>query len=202
MVVCGLYLEFFDENIKMVDLGNNHISNFGREGVASTKKYLSEAGVDYFGTPNGPRSATTIINGIKIAFVSYNEFSTQDNEQQSALDEISKVKKDSDVVVVMCHWGVEYILKPTNAQKELAHKFVEAGADLIIGGHPHVIESVEEYMGKKIYYSLGNFVFDQYGFKNCQDGLGVRVKIYKTSKQIDFEEIHFYMQSNGQTVEK
>lgn len=192
----------FDENIRMVDLGNNHISNFGREGVASTKAYLSEAGVGYFGTPDGPKSAISIINEIRIAFVSYNEFSMQDNEQQATLDAIKKAKKDSDAVVVLCHWGAEYKLISSSNVQKLARQFVDAGADLIIGGHPHVIQQMEEYNGKRIYYSLGNFVFDQYGFKNCQDGLGVQVKIYKTSKRIDFKEINFYMQPNGQTIEK
>lgn len=194
----------FQENIRLVDLGNNHISNFGREGVASTKKYLSEAGVDYFGVSNAERSIIKNINGVKIAFVSYNEFASNDidSEQKSAIEEIGRLRQKADILVVFAHWGAEYKLVSSSNVQKLAHQFVDAGADLIIGGHPHVIQQMEEYKGKRIYYSLGNFVFDQYGFKNCQDGLGVEVKIDKKTKGLEFKEINFYLQPNGQTIIK
>ncbi len=194
----------FNENIRLINLGNNHILNFGREGVASTKKYLSQAKVDYFGAPDGPRSALAEINGVKVVFVSYNEFASNnvELEQKSAIEEINKVRLGADIVVVFAHWGAEYKLISSVYVQKLAHQFVDAGADLIIGGHPHVIQQMEEYKGKRIYYSLGNFVFDQYGFKNCQDGLGVEVKIDKKTKSLEFKEINFYLQPNGQTVLK
>ena len=81
----------------------------------------------------------------------------------------------------------------------LAHQFVDAGADLVVGSHPHVIEPSEVYNGKMIYYSLGNFIFDQYFSQNVRNGLGVEVKIDKVAKQMDFYEKHFYLDSNGLT---
>jgi len=210
----------FEENIRMVDLGNNHILNFGHEGLSQTKKYLDQAKVDYFGVPDGARSAIEDVNGLKIAFVSYNEFyGKQELEKKASIDEIKKIKLESDVVVVFCHWGVEYAKNPTEPQKELAHQFIDSGADLVVGSHSHVIGLTEEYpdcqkaiedprqldcrdSGKRIYYSLGNFVFDQYGFKNCQDGLGVEVKIDKATKEFSFKEVNFYMQPGGQTILK
>ena len=78
--------------------------------------------------------------------------------------------------------------------------FIDAGADLIIGSHPHVIEPAEVYNGKRIYYSLGNFIFDQYFNENVRNGLGVMVRIDKQTKQLEFLEKHFYLAGNGQTL--
>ena len=195
----------FKENIKMVDLGNNHILNFGQTGLTATKKYLTEAGVGYFGdSSSDSKSTSTVINGIKVAFVGYNQFSglTDGKEEQATIDEIKKVRGTSDIVVVFSHWGVEYDSAPTSAMKALAHQFIDAGADVVVGSHSHVIGQVEAYKGKRIYYSLGNFIFDQYFSEEVRNGLGVKVKIDGKTKQLDFSETHFYLDTNGQTVEK
>lgn len=196
----------YKENIKLVDLGNNHILNFGRNGLAKTKKYLDAAKVGYFGAPDYPKSTPEEINGVKITFVSYNEFSAVPEEVKATVEEIQNAKKYSDVIIVYCHWGVEYSAVPTYAMKSLAHQFIDAGADLVVGSHPHVIEgpegTPETYKDKRIYYSLGNFIFDQYFSEDVRNGLGVEVKIDKITKQLDFFEKHFYLDSNGQTVEK
>ncbi len=198
----------FKENIRLVNLGNNHILNFGQAGLESTKEYLNDAEVDYFGAPKGERSIIKNINGVRVAFVSYNEFfgNNVDDEQFSTINKIKNEKPKVDIVIVFCHWGVEYSLAPTDAIKSLAHQFVDSGADLIIGSHSHVIGPMEEYnglpaqAGKRIYYSLGNFVFDQYFNEDVRNGLGVTVKIDKSTKELKFDEIKFYLQKNGQTV--
>ena len=192
----------FSENIRLVDLGNNHIENFGNSGMLSTQNYLSNAGVDYFGAPGQNQSAIENVDGLKIGFVSYNQFSGDDAETEKTINEIKKIKPEVDLVFVFCHWGVEYQLAETENQKVLARQFIDAGADLVIGSHPHVIESSEEYNGKMIYYSLGNFIFDQYFSENVRNGLGVEVKIDKATKAVDFSEKHFYLQSGGQTILK
>jgi len=196
----------FTKNIRIVNLGNNHILNFKQSGVDSTKKYLSEAGVSYFGAPGGEKIIIRDINGLKVAFVSYNEFlgSDIDSEQDTVIREIGKAKSDAsvDIIVVFCHWGVEYKLTPTEAQRELAKKFIDAGADLVIGSHPHVTQPTEEYKGKRIYYSLGNFVFDQYFNEDVRNGLAVIVKVDKITKELKFEEHALYLQGNGQTIIK
>ncbi len=189
-----------DENIKIVNLGNNHILNFGQAGLDSTEKYLQSSNISYFGAPGGVRSLEHDISGVKVAFVSYNEFNgVYEIEKSSALNEIKKNIDNIDIVVVFCHWGVEYAKNSTEAQKELAHEFIDGGADLVIGSHPHVTQPSEEYNGKMIYYSLGNFIFDQYFNDDVRNGLGVVVKIDKTTKKLDFSEKHFYLESNGQT---
>jgi len=193
----------FNQNIRMVSLGNNHILNFGSEGLASTKKYLDAAGVEYFGAPGG-RSIVKEIGGVKIAFVSYNEFASSDikAEQKAAIWEIEKQELQADVVIVFCHWGAEYVKNPSKNIKDLAHQFIDAGADVVIGSHPHVIQDPEEYMSKRIYYSLGNFIFDQHFNEDVRQGMGVIVKINKNTKQLEFEEKSFYLADNGQTIEK
>ena len=189
----------YEKNIRLVSLGNNHILNFGKKGLAETQNYLDTAGVNYFGVPGGARSIVKEINGIKIAFVNYNEF-IQDarTDAVEALSEIKKLRKESDIVVVFCHWGAEYV-GPDLAMKNLAHNFIDSGADLVIGAHSHISWPVEIYKEKRIYYSLGNFIFDQYFQDNVRRGLGVVVKIDKQTKQMDFLELNFYLESTGQT---
>lgn len=194
----------FKQNIRLVDLGNNHILNFGQTGLAQTKNYLDQAHVGYFGAPDYPKSTSEEINGVKITFIGYNEFADLDPEINtlSTGEEIQKAKKFSDIIIVFSHWGVEYSQNPTDEMKNLAHQFIDAGADLVVGAHPHVIEPIEIYNGKRIYYSLGNFIFDQYFNEDVRNGLGVEVKINKKTNQLDFLEKYFYLDSNGQTVEK
>jgi len=198
----SLATTLFNQNIRIVNLGNNHISNFRQQGVLSTKNYLDKANIDYFGEPGGSRSISTQIQGIKITFISYNEFSAVTNETASVITEIEKAKGFSDIIIVYCHWGLEYKTTASKQQVEIAHKFIDAGADAIIGSHPHVIQNSEEYKGKKIYYSLGNFIFDQYFEENVRNGLGVKMFIDPKDKSLNFEELKFYLDSNGQTVLK
>jgi len=194
----------FENNIRIVDLGNNHILNFGYNGLSETEKYLDSNHVGYFNSPKGPKSVSTQINGIRITFVGYNEFSLlpEGVEKLAVINEIEKAKGFSDVIIVYCHWGAEYIQKPSEIQKKMAHEFIDNGADLVIGTHSHVIGENEIYKSRRIYYSLGNFVFDQYFNEDVRNGLGVEVKIDKQTKQMTFEEVKFYLNKNGQTILK
>jgi len=191
----------YSENIKLVDLGNNHILNFHTSGLKATENYLQEANVEFFG--GNDKSIIKNIEGLKIAFVSYNEFAESTNlEQSQTIAEIQKLKIESDLIIVFSHWGVEYTTEPTEEIKDLAHQFINAGADLIIGSHPHVVQSTEIYNNKKIYYSLGNFVFDQYFDENVRNGLGVILEIDLKTKALNFQDLNFYLQSGGQTILK
>jgi len=162
-------------NIKMVNLGNNHINNFGKEGISSTKKYLDEAGVDYFGGAAGDESVYRAkIAGIKVSFISYNEF--DGDSASKVVQKIDDEKSKGQMVFVYTHWGDEYILPPVRV-KNYAKMFAQAGADLVIGSHPHVILPSEKIGETIIYYSLGNFIFDQYWNKNVSTGLVLEVVI-------------------------
>ena len=188
-----------DAGVGMVNLGNNHILNFGEDGVAQTKKYLKAAGVGYFGAPTDMENRYWVrdVNGMRIAFVNYNQFIA--NGKEKALADIAEAKMKSEFVVLYTHWGKEYV-PALQSVKDLAHEFVDAGADLIIGSHPHVVQGHEVYHGKTIYYSLGNLVFDQYDSEETRNGLLVRATIDTATKNVALEEIPVELKSNGQTV--
>jgi poly-gamma-glutamate synthesis protein (capsule biosynthesis protein) len=188
----------FQENIKLVNIGNNHILNFGENGAEQTKKYLENAGIKYFGNVgHNERNIGVEVNEINIGFVNYNQFSQIDVQQ--TLKSIEETKKRSNLVFVYAHWGVEYERNASQKEKELAHQFVDAGADLVIGTHPHVVQEKEEYKGKMIYYSLGNFIFDQYFNPDATQGLAVEVGVSPKNFQMDFKDIKLTLQNNGQT---
>jgi hypothetical protein len=181
----------FDNNIKLVNLGNNHILNQGTKGIEQTKKYLDEAGVQYF----EPERAGSFQG---ISFVSYN-YAVSDSIE-AAIENIKSAKEQSDIVIACPHWGTEYkVGDPGQATRDLAHRFIDAGSDLVIGTHPHVVQNSEEYKGKKIYYSLGNFIFDQYFQKETMEGLGVEVTI-NPDHTMEFSELKFEMTKRGQTT--
>ncbi|HFC36337.1 MAG TPA: hypothetical protein ENJ49_01525, partial [Candidatus Moranbacteria bacterium] len=102
----------------------------------------------------------------------------------------------SDFIVVYSHWGREYKLVNSERQQKLAHQFIDAGADLIIGAHPHVVQPIEIYKNKAIFYSLGNFVFDQYFSDNVRSILGVGVLL--ENKKIKFTLIPLFKRKNGE----
>lgn len=196
----GLAKTLADLNIKLVDIGNNHILNFGAAGAEKTKKYLLAAGINYFGDTGATEKKYWVqeIEGKKLGFINYN-FSVK-GSAQAALEDIKLAKQEADLVVVCPHWGTEYKTgDPGPNVRNLAHQFVDAGADLIIGTHPHVVQTSEIYQGKKIYYSLGNFIFDQYFSKETQKGLAVKVKINPQDLKMDFEEVPLALIKSGQT---
>jgi poly-gamma-glutamate synthesis protein (capsule biosynthesis protein) len=96
---------------------------------------------------------------------------------------IADAKAQVDILVVSFHFGVEY--SPANTrQKQLAHAAIDAGADIVVGGHPHVMQRVETYNGKPIFYSLGNFIFDQYFSPYTLEGMVAEVSIDPKTKQL------------------
>jgi len=187
-----------DNNIKLVNLGNNHILNFEEDGLNQTEKYLTESGVGYFGAPEKTNLRYKIeeLNGMKIGFVGYNQF--ESGSVEKTLADIEAVKKHSDLVILYTHWGKEYETTILPSIRMLGQKFIDAGADLIIGSHPHVVEISEEYKGKKIYYSLGNFIFDQYFSPETTKGLAVQI-IVSPDKNFSFQEYDIALRNNGQT---
>ncbi len=160
---------------------NNHTFDFGAEALAESELAIHAAGITPFGNfqNNDPSSPEQNIRGQRIAFVGYNEFSHSNLDR--VLVAISSAKAQGDFVIVYPHWGVEYNLGTTSEQVVLGHQFVDAGADVIFGSHPHVVEPVEIYQGKPIFYSLGNFVFDQSFSQETSEGLAVDLSLSATS---------------------
>lgn len=154
----------YRHNIRIVNLGNNHIGNFGTGGVIATMHALDDAGVGYFGDPLASRMATPTIRGVRIALISYNEFAGGSTKRiaSTTIQQIRAARAEGRIPIVYTHWGVEYAPTAPAYIRDRAHAFVDAGAEIVIGSHPHVVEDNEVYQGKHIYYSLGNFIFDQY----------------------------------------
>jgi poly-gamma-glutamate synthesis protein (capsule biosynthesis protein) len=189
-------------NIRLVNLGNNHILNFGNDGAAETLVWLKAAGVDYFGDPLAPsedsRVARREVGGIPFSFVSWSDWTG--GKEEDVLRQISAERAMGRMVVVYTHWGDEYV--PPNARvRALAKRFVDAGAEIVIGSHPHVVLEKETYQGKEIYYSLGNFVFDQYFTEEVRTGLLVRV-IFDSEGVLSIEEIPTYLERDRRTCLK
>lgn len=163
----------FDHNIKIVNLGNNHILNFRADGLRETRQLLDGAGVSYFGGVAGNTSVLrSEFHGRRFSFVSFNEFGGENASSTIAL--IQKEKADGQTVIVYAHWGDEYMEAPPRVHEWTA-QFVSAGADAVIGSHPHVVQSGGRLNGKPYYFSLGNFIFDQYFNAEVRNGLAVEV---------------------------
>jgi|GEM_PF-392092 len=164
-------------NFKVLSLANNHTLNMYQKGLDETKQLLNAARIDWVGEPLAC-SERTVIKG-NLVFLAFNKTFTDCTDD--IILQIVKATKDSNpekFLIVSMHWGAEYQTKSSQVQKDLAHKIIDSGADLIVGGHPHVVEEAENYKGKMIFYSLGNFVFDQYFSQDVQEGLAVRLEIY------------------------
>jgi len=167
----------YRHNIRLVNLGNNHILNWGAAGEEATKTYLDNAGVAYFGDTKNNTVAYQDVEGVKLAFINYNEFAPEGWQQSASTtqSQIKEARRQGYMPVVYAHWGDEYKVVAPERLQTLAHQFVDAGAELVIGSHPHVVEQSEVYKSKYIYYSLGNFIFDQYFLPEVQRGLMVSI---------------------------
>jgi poly-gamma-glutamate synthesis protein (capsule biosynthesis protein) len=168
-----------DNNFSIVSLANNHTPNFGQQGLLDTFQYLDQAGIKYVGAGRNSAEANEIkyieSNGLKFAFLAYNDddvvppgYEAGAERAGTAFMQIDKMKiavaeakQNADFVIVSMHSGYEYQPEPNDSQIEFAHATIDTGADLVLGHHPHVIQTAEKYNGKWIFYSLGNFIFDQ-----------------------------------------
>lgn len=158
--------------VDIANLANNHMGNQELEGVAETTAALDRVGIKYTGV-KGPTYMT--VKDTKLAFLGYNEVDQQIGialaDSVLITQEIKEAKKQADVVIVQFHWGAEYQYQPTTNQKRLAHLAIDAGADLVMGNHPHWWQPTEIYKEKLITYSHGNFVFDQMWSQETREGL-------------------------------
>ncbi len=166
-----------DYGFTAVSLANNHTLDMGWANVDFTHETLNKAGIGYFGDELREGPEYTWFSKLpssdeQIAFIGIN---TTDHPMDTA--KISAAIKDAKAkaryIIVMMHWGVEYQRISRQQERDLAHSFIDQGVSAVIGAHPHVIEESEIYKGKPIFYSLGNFIFDQYFSEETQEGLSV-----------------------------
>jgi poly-gamma-glutamate synthesis protein (capsule biosynthesis protein) len=169
---------FLKKHFSAVSLANNHTGDFGPAGLVEQMRILDDAGIRSFGAgrtlADARRPLVLERQGFKVAVLGYNGFralttaATADRagsaplEEEQVLEDIRAARTRADAVVPFVHWGPENTPQPRPAQVRLARKMVEAGAAAVIGGHPHVTQTVEVMRGVPIIYSLGNFVFDYF----------------------------------------
>lgn len=187
-----------DEGIRIVNIGNNHIYDYGPEGIRQTHEHLSKGGIVFFGGPGEEyKHVRTSINGIPFIFLNFNEFSGDNASSTAAV--VAECRQEGAVCVVYAHWGEEYVPDPPARIVAAARLFAEAGADVVIGSHPHVVQKSERYKEAIIYYSLGNFVFDQYFSSSTARGLMVRMD-FEEGKAPEVFEYPVLMRPEGSTA--
>ncbi len=177
-----------DMGVDIVSLANNHAYDYGETALLDSLDILKEAGMPYVGAGRNLEEAAKpvyfIINDIKIAYLSATQIERLDNPDtkgatdnsagvfrcwnpEGLLEAVKAAKENSDFVVVYIHWGTENTEEPDPAQLDQAPKIVEAGADLIIGDHPHCLQPIQYVDGVPVVYSLGNFWFNSKQVDTC-----------------------------------
>lgn len=186
VVTDGLTYAGFD----VLSLANNHTGDFGHVALTDTLAILEEVGIVAVGAGETITEARRLqvveANGLRVGFLAYNEigpswFAATESRPGCALMDVEAMRADVaaarrqvDVVVVSCHWGVEYTPYPTAYQREVAQALAEAGAHLVLGHHPHVVQGLGYYPQALVAFSLGNFVFDQGLSEQTEEGLIMR----------------------------
>ncbi|REK77491.1 CapA family protein [Paenibacillus paeoniae] len=166
-----------DAGFDVLSLANNHALDQGLEGMHDTMKHLQEAGIGYMGVGNNDVEAFApyIVErkGFKVAYIGvsgvipFTHLKADRNtpgiaetyDTTRAVAAIASAKEEADLVIVMVHWGEDAADKPKNLHRNNAKEYIDAGADIVVGSHPHVLQGFEKYKGKWIAYSLGNFVY-------------------------------------------
>lgn len=189
-----------NSGFNVLNLSNNHILDQRKEGLISTVEKVKANGFEKIGADDlgGIKSLVKEVNGINIGFVSYTygangmeySLSVEDREnyiniidEEKIKNEIEYIKKKSDIVVMYIHWGTEYMINPSNQQVELGEKILEWGGDIILGSHPHVVQTSKYDEKKYIIYSMGNFLSNQRrensNLPDVEDGVIVEIVVEK-----------------------
>jgi len=182
----GLELAGFD----VLSLANNHSLNQGAAGLDYTIDYLKQKGLVTIGagkdftTAHKPAVITTedqtTFGFLAYSYASHNDITGGNNvvaglDLRKANKDIKDLEKKADIIIVSMHAGTEYTHQPNWQQKEFVRGVIDAGADLVIGHHPHWVQKVEQYQNGWIFYSLGNFVFDQEWSRETKEGVILKV---------------------------
>jgi len=194
----GTEIALKQSGFSILSLANNHTPNFGNKGLMDTMKYLDSEGIKHIGAGKDNQEANRPVfmevKGIKFAFLAYNDLDVVPASYEGGINHpgtafmrvekmteaVKEAKTKADYVIVSMHSGTEYVNNPNDSQIKFAHEAIDAGADIIIGHHPHVVQTVEQYKGKYIFYSLGNFIFDQPQSSDTKEGLTVKVNFSKS----------------------
>lgn len=183
----------------VVSFANNHAMDYGDEGMEDAVKAFEEVGLDYVGAGKEVERAKQIFyterKGMRVATLGFAKACMKPEERAGdkkpgclyadptvVIPLVREAKKNADLVIVHMHWGDEYFTNPTKEQKNMAKALAQAGADIVVGHHPHVLQPVEIYQNTVIFYSLGNFVFDQ-GWSRTREGALAQYKICEDGRR-------------------
>ena len=187
----GLISAGFD----ILSLANNHSFDYGKEALQDSLSRLIDANISPIGAGSESQAFSPTIKTVdktKFAFFAYADESPSSWKAKGesfgiasiSKENLERIKQDiklakdlADIVIVYFHWGEEYAKEPTSEQTDFAKAVIDAGADLVVGSHPHVVQKSEIYNGHQIFYSLGNFVFDQGFSKETLEGEILEVTI-------------------------
>lgn len=156
-------------SVEAVNTANNHSHDYGEQSFQDTMDALDAEGIIHFGYDE---TAVMDIKGVKVGLVGIYELNDHLEREQQLKDNIAKVKEDgAELIIVIFHWGNEKETVPDSNQTTLGHLAIDLGADLVCGHHPHVLQGIEEYKGKNIVYSLGNFCFGGNSYPSDMDSM-------------------------------
>lgn len=185
--------------IGIVSLANNHAGNYGTEGINQTRELLLQNNIMVTGLG---KPAILMVKGKRIAFLGFNDIGVSTAgivaaKPENIQEEVQFAKSQVDIVIVTFHWGTEYQALPDLRQRELGQTAIDAGADLVIGNHPHWIQPVEFYHNKLITYAHGNLVFDQEWSLKTKQGVIGKYQFYD-NQLINIEYIPIQIEQYGQ----
>ncbi len=179
-------------NFKILSLANNHALDRGPAGVIYTRNYLSGRGIKSVGTgasldqawqPEMIETKGRRIGFLAASYSSYNDGGRKTNDFVARIEDVKRLReqlrelrKTAALIIVSMHAGNEYATHLTDAQVTFAHAAIDGGADIVVGAHPHCVQNIELYKGGLIFYSLGNFVFDQHS-PEAKQGLAVKLTL-------------------------
>jgi poly-gamma-glutamate capsule biosynthesis protein CapA/YwtB (metallophosphatase superfamily) len=197
-----------------VTLGNNHILDAGTTGLDETMRHLDVAGIAHAGAgmdlEEARKPMVFDLGGTKVGVLSYLNvpsyswaWATETAPGTAPLlenvmkEDIERLRRRVDLILVMPHWGKEYIATPEPQQVKLAHTAIDAGADLVIGGHAHWPKGIEMYEGKPIFYGVGNFLLDQSWSEETSTGIFAEITLYK-DEVVQVRPVPFIMLDRAQ----
>jgi len=167
--------------INLVSLANNHIMDRGAEGVQETRDWLDKYQIRHIGNPlySYQDELNPCFSTEHSVFLAFNRVLPFTHREEEIVREIrlAKIDNPDKFIIVSIHWGEEYQLKSSSSQRQLARRMIAAGADIVVGHHPHVVQEIELVQGKPVFYSLGNFIFDQQSIPETQEGLIVGLAV-------------------------
>jgi len=186
-----------DNNINLVSLSNNHLQDHGLNGYKQTKAILKESNFESFGDYYNQEDTIYIKKNIKgkdfiflgINMINFDFEKDLIENKKYIIDIIKKIKIENPdaFFIAFPHWGNEYKIKSNTIQQNFAHEIIDSGVDLIIGTHPHVTQEYEIYNNKYIFYSLGNFIFDQYFSEETQESIAIKLKTKNQKLKNEYE---------------